>query len=1401
MKGILGGHPGESGVFRTDHDGGRSGAAGRSDTPAARPSAAATDSPEQAAVIHAPTDADMLVVAGAGSGKTYTMTRRIVNLIEHGVRPESILGLTFTRKAASELAARVSGAVCGGGGAGARGRSPDSEFLKPQILTYDAFFQSIVRQYGLLVGFNQDTQPLSDAGSYQLITTVIGRHMDELAGRGLGAFSTIVAQVGELSAAISGSMIGMRCTGMERAISSIRDWDKAFSAQLDAAIADQAIVTWNNPGKPPKRRKHDSDRDFAERMAPYREKLHDYCVRRCDDLRTVVRQRDLLLDLVADYEMEKKRLNMAQFSDFTIAALQLVTRFPSIGERYRARISHVLLDEYQDTSTTQSMLLAALFHPRGGMDPGEGHGSDVSGCAASDPDASRSAGPGPASGHGPVPGSPVPGGGGTRCAMNAVGDPFQSIYAWRGASPGAFRLLHRAFGLDDAQRPYALSVTRRNARLILRAANNLTQPLRRPARRPSSALAGEVDVASLHTLPQAPLGTVGVLGFDTLGQEIDAVGRFARHAIRRHSPAAGSSAKDRRPHVAVLFRSKASMPLFEMGLRKQGLSTMMVGYSAVLERPEIRDVLALLHAVADHTDSGSLMRLLATPRFNLRAKELAALADMARDLNMRNQFRALVQAGLASPDTKRSRWGAVVAEHRDSVPNSVFLADVLMRDDIGALLESSASIGPHAARSIMAVAHALQEVRGVSDRPLAQMVRTAIEALGLDIDTLVACAIRSPHEPVSPAAAHSALDAMVGLVETYVQEIAQEQRPTLRGFVSWIDSLGSIRDDSAAFADAAVDVVLMTIHQAKGLEWDSVAVVGLSATSFPSNQGDGLSVTADEDHPGGMREGEWVAPEYEETARTWLQNPAAVPVPVRVDASVLPRFPHDAAVDADPVAALGQMDDVEVIDDEVFGDLRSVTGMGDGMDEVDHDGWYLTQSEEYGRRLHADERRLAYVALTRAREEVLLTFSAGNGLSRAPEQSDAPHAGTRGSKASNFWLEIHDSLLREAYASNESADRPAGGAQVGGERADTLDSRGVGRPDGYFAGDHAAEFTEAVVDQAWNEPMPQDPDGEALPWPCGLSEGLRTTLDDGARAALHAMSGGEGASSGGEGTGLPDSESLVMRARMLTDDDDLMQAGEGHGLRDAVEFDRRTRDRARRLLSKGRQNVTSLQIRAGGMNERQEHAYWRGIVRPIPRVASPAAEKGTLFHAWAQEYFESGLAVDVPAGQTDDMNDAIARTSGSGGAGVANPGDDDVRTWRERLVGSRWARRRAAFVERQIVAEIPALNDAIVNGKLDAVFYGGLDAGDETKRFTVVDWKTGRRPHKPQDISEKLIQLDLYRLLLSAMESVPLDSIDATLYYLSEPSVARRELHAREKTEKEILAELSSGIPLDSDND
>lgn len=297
--------------------------------------------------------------------------------------------------------------------------------------------------------------------------------------------------------------------------------------------------------KLPKRLKKDSDADYEKKLEKYRELGHDMCVFNSAQLAFVAKQRDLLLDLVLDCHAEKRACNMAEFSDFTIAAFQLVSRFPSIGAAYRKRYSHVLLDEYQDTSTTQAALLSALFHAD---------------------DTHRS-------------------------AVNAVGDPFQSIYAWRGASPGAFRMLQHDFGMDATSRPFALTVTRRNSRMVLEAANNLTKPLRLPARRLSSSLMREVDVPALVNTDEAPEGTVGVLAFDTFGQEVDAVVRFAKHAIALHTPSSrdlDNGMKDNRPHVAVLFRSKGVMSQFAEALERAGLTTLVVGRSALLDARRCR---------------------------------------------------------------------------------------------------------------------------------------------------------------------------------------------------------------------------------------------------------------------------------------------------------------------------------------------------------------------------------------------------------------------------------------------------------------------------------------------------------------------------------------------------------------------------------------------------------------------------------------------------------------------------------------------------------------------------------------------------------------------------------------------------------------------------------------------
>jgi len=140
----------------------------------------------------------------------------------------------------------------------------------------------------------------------------------------------------------------------------------------------------------------------------------------------------------------------------------------------------------------------------------------------------------------------------------------------------------------------------------------------------------EVDVPPLANFDNAPEGTLGVLGYATFGQEIDAIVRFAKQAIALHTPTENEladGAKDNRPHVALLFRSKTQMPAYEDALEQAGLTTLVVGQAALLERPEIKDILALLHVVCDHTDSAALMRLLATPRFGLSADDLQYAVD------------------------------------------------------------------------------------------------------------------------------------------------------------------------------------------------------------------------------------------------------------------------------------------------------------------------------------------------------------------------------------------------------------------------------------------------------------------------------------------------------------------------------------------------------------------------------------------------------------------------------------------------------------------------------------------------------------------------------------------------------------------------------------------------------
>ena len=284
--------------------------------------AAAAD--EQAAVIEAPM-APMLVVAGAGSGKTETMSARVVWLIANGfVEPQEVLGLTFTRKAAGELSDRVrrlrplagpTRRAGSGGGWPLRRARP-----RPTISTYNSYAASLVKDHGLRIGREPGARLLSEA-------ELAGRERRRRGWHGdLGtdaAVSTVVSAVLDLSNALSEHLL---------TVTEARD-------QIETLV-DQ-IVTTPFGGK--------------------RRSLHA-------DLGKLARslgERHALLEVVDAFQRRKRTMDAVDFGDQVSLAAQLALEVDAVGAGERARYSVVLLDEYQDTSYAQIRLLSALF--------GDGH--------------------------------------------------------------------------------------------------------------------------------------------------------------------------------------------------------------------------------------------------------------------------------------------------------------------------------------------------------------------------------------------------------------------------------------------------------------------------------------------------------------------------------------------------------------------------------------------------------------------------------------------------------------------------------------------------------------------------------------------------------------------------------------------------------------------------------------------------------------------------------------------------------------------------------------------------------------------------------------------------------------------------------------------------------------------
>ncbi|MEV5162529.1 ATP-dependent DNA helicase [Streptomyces sp. NPDC053728] len=478
--------------------------------------------PEQTACITAP-PAPQVIVAGAGSGKTTVMAARVVWLVGTGqVAPEQVLGLTFTNKAAGELAERVRKALVAAGVTDPDVIDPDNPPGEPSISTYHAFAGRLLTDHGLRIGLEPTTRLLADATRYQLAARVLREAPGPYPAL-TRSFPTLVSDL----------------------------------LALDAELAEHLV-------RPEQLAEHDTGLLQALETA----RLTNAELRRIPETAAARRE---LLELTRRYRSAKRSRDLLDFGDQIALSAELALTRPEVGAVLRDTYRVVLLDEYQDTSVAQRLLLAALF--------GGGGGSGTAG-------------------H----------------AVTAVGDPCQAIYGWRGASVANLDDFPHHFPHADGTPAtrYSLSENRRSGGRLLDLANGLAAPLR----------AMHEGVEALRPAPGAERdGTVRCALLRTHAEEIDWLGDSLAHLVRT-----GTAPGE----IAVLCRTAGDFPRIQAALVARDVPVEVVGLSGLLHLPEVADLVAVCEVLQDPGANASLVRLLTGPRWRIGPRDLALLGRRAR---------------------------------------------------------------------------------------------------------------------------------------------------------------------------------------------------------------------------------------------------------------------------------------------------------------------------------------------------------------------------------------------------------------------------------------------------------------------------------------------------------------------------------------------------------------------------------------------------------------------------------------------------------------------------------------------------------------------------------------------------------------------------------------------------
>jgi DNA helicase-2/ATP-dependent DNA helicase PcrA len=408
---------------------------------------------------------------------------------------------------------------------------------------------------------------------------------------------------------------------------------------------------------------------------------------------------------VADvYDLYQRKLftsNAVDFDDLLYLTVDVLERFTEAQERWRKAFRYILVDEYQDTNHAQYRLLQLL-----------------------------------ASEH---------------RNLCAVGDPDQSIYAFRGADIRNILDFERDF---PGTRTIALEQNYRSTNAILRAANDVIENNRE--RKPKHLFSdlGEGE----------PVEAIEV-------EDEHAEARFvaARVAALVEEGFSGSE-------IAVFYRMNAQSRVLEDVLVRQGVAYQVIGGPRFYERAEIKDAIAYLQVLDNPADAVSLMRIANRPRRGIGDSSIARLVTFAD-------------------------------------AQGIWLYHALGRAD-------DAGVGAAPLKAVKKLRDLLISLSAqAQELSVAELVERTLEQSGY-------LAALEAERTIEAQGRIENLQELVGVAREY-QENAQE--PSLSSFLQEI----SLYSDQDAIRGDGSLVTLMTLHNAKGLEFRAVFMIGMEEGLFP----------------------------------------------------------------------------------------------------------------------------------------------------------------------------------------------------------------------------------------------------------------------------------------------------------------------------------------------------------------------------------------------------------------------------------------------------------------------------------------------------------------------------------------------------------------------------------------